>query len=346
MSGLKRTVARVLAVSVALAALLAALAAVLVRRELGRPYAGWSGSHVDVELDPGLSASEMLERLGQAGVLRRPELLRRWVELFGGAESLHAGEYRFDEPISPLGVLERLESGVVLLHPVTVPEGLVNAEIASRFVEAGFGPADALLAAFADPSPVRDLDPGADSLEGYLFPETYRFARGAEPSSIAGALVERFREAVGPTYARRAESVGLTLREAVTLASLIERETSVPGERGRISRVFHNRLARGMRLQCDPTVLYALHRAGRRVKALSYRDLEFDSPWNTYRVTGLPPGPIANPGLASLEAAVSPAAGEELYFVAAPGGGHRFSSTLEQHLQAVADWRTYSRSSR
>jgi UPF0755 protein len=341
-----RYLPRLVAAGVALAALAAAAGACLAWRELGRPYSGWSGPHVDVELDAGLSAGEMLERLGQAGVVRRPALLRRWVEICGGAGSLHAGEYRFDEPISPLGVLARLESGAVLLHPVTVPEGLGNAEIASRFVEAGFGTAEGLLAAFADPAPVRDLDPGADSLEGYLFPETYRFARGAEPRSIAGALVERFRESVGPTYARRAESVGLTLRQAVTLASLIERETSVPGERGRISRVFHNRLARGMRLQCDPTVLYALHRAGRRVRALSYRDLEFDSPWNTYRVTGLPPGPIANPGLASLEAAVAPAAGDDLYFVAAPGGGHRFSSTLEQHLQAVAAWRTYSRSSR
>ena len=346
MSGSKRHLGRALTACVALGALLAAVGAILAWRELGRPYSGWSGAHVDVTLDPGLSASEMLERLGEAGVVRRPALLRRWLELFGGAESLHAGEYRFDEPISPLGVLERLEGGAVLLHPVTVPEGLVNAEIATRFVDAGFGPGDGLLAAFADPAPVRDLDPGADSLEGYLFPETYRFARGTAPSSIAGALVERFREAVGPTYARRAEGVGLTLRQAVTLASLIERETSVPGERGRISRVFHNRLARGMRLQCDPTVLYALHRAGRRVRALTYRDLEFDSPWNTYRVVGLPPGPIANPGLASLEAAVAPAPGEELYFVAAPGGGHRFSATLDQHLQAVAAWRSYSRSSR
>ena len=347
MRGRKRRLSRLLAACLVLAALVAAGgASFLAWRELGRPYSGWSGPYVDVELDAGLSASEMLERLGQAGVLRRPALARRWLALFGDAEGLHAGEYRFDEPISPLGVLERLESGAVLLHPVTVPEGLVNLEIANRFVEAGFGPAEALLAAFADPAAVRDLDPGADSLEGYLFPETYRFARGTAPSSIAGALVERFREAVGPTYARRAERLGLTLRQAVTLASLIERETSVPGERGRISRVFHNRLARGMRLQCDPTVLYALHRAGRRVKALTYRDLEFDSPWNTYRVVGLPPGPIANPGLASLEAAVAPPPGDELYFVAAPGGGHRFSSTHEQHLLAVAAWRTYSRSSR
>ncbi|HVQ27659.1 MAG TPA: endolytic transglycosylase MltG, partial [Planctomycetota bacterium] len=202
-----RYLPRLLAAGVALAALLAAAGAYLAWRELGRPYSGWSGPYVDVELDAGLTASEMFERLGQAGVLRRPALLRRWTEIFGGAGSLHAGEYRFDEPISPLGVLERLESGVVLLHTVTVPEGLGNAEIASRFVEAGFGTAETLLAAFADPAPVRDLDPGADSLEGYLFPETYRFARGVEPSSIAGALVGRFRESVGPSYARRAESV-------------------------------------------------------------------------------------------------------------------------------------------
>jgi len=315
-------------------------------RELKRPYAGWDGPLVDVALDPGLSAAQMLDRLGEAGVLRHPAHLRRWLVLRGGSDTLHAGEYRFDRPISPLEVLGRLERGEVLLHTVTVPEGLVASQIALRFAEAGFGPAEDLLEAFGDPTPIADLDPRATTLEGYLFPETYRFARGTGARAIASKMVARFRSEVGPDYARQAERVGLGLREAVTLASLIERETSLADERGRISRVFHNRLERGMRLQCDPTVLYALQQAGREVTRLTYRDLEIDSPWNTYRVYGLPPGPIANPGMASLTAAVEPPPGDELYFVASPGGGHRFSSTLEAHLQAVAAWRSYSRSSR
>jgi UPF0755 protein len=279
-------------------------------------------------------------------VLRRPALLRRWLLVRGGADALRAGEYRFDRPISPLEVLQRLERGDVLLHAVTVPEGLVASQVALRFAEAGFGPAHELLAAFHNPAPVEALDPQARDLEGYLFPETYHLARGTGAREIAETLVDRFRSSVGSDFARRAERVGLTVREAVTLASLIERETSVADERGRISRVFHNRLRRGMRLQCDPTVLYALQRAGRDVTRLTYRDLEFDSPWNTYRVEGLPPGPIASPGLASLVAAVEPPPGDELFFVAAPGGGHRFSATLESHLRAVAAWRSYSRSSR
>jgi len=234
----------------------------------------------------------------------------------------------------------------VLLHAVTVPEGLDVGETATRIAEQGFGPVEALLAAFRDPAPVLDLDPEAEDLEGYLFPETYHFPRGATPGAIAETMVARFREAATSDYAARAASVGLTLRQAVTLASMIERETSRPEERARISTVFHNRLARGMRLQCDPTVVYALRRAGRTPARLTYRDLEFDSPWNTYVVRGLPPGPIASPGRPSLDAAVNPVEGSELYFVASPDGGHRFSETLEQHVQAVAEWRRYLRSSR
>lgn len=313
---------------------------------LNRPYAGWEGEAVDVELTPGLSARKMLARLAGAGVLRHPKLLRRWLSLQGGGGSLHAGEYRFERPITPLELLERLERGEVLLHPVTVPEGLDLVVIASRFVAEGFGPREELLEAFRDPAPILDLDADATDLEGYLFPETYSFPRGAPAATIATTMVQRFRDTVGEEFAARAQAAGLSLRQAVTLASMIERETSASDERGRISRVFHNRLQKRMRLQCDPTVIYALTRAGREVNRLTYEDLEFDSPWNTYVVYGLPPGPIANPGKASLDAAVEPIAGRDLYFVAARDGGHEFSTTLEAHLRAVADWRAYLRSSR
>jgi UPF0755 protein len=313
---------------------------------LHSPYAEWTGDHVDVMLEPGLGAGEMLRRLGRAGVLRHPGMLRAWLSVRGGAESLQAGEYRFESSASALEVLKRLQSGDVLLHAVTIPEGLTLVETAELLATAGFGEAHEFTNAFTDPTPIHDFDPAAKDLEGYLFPETYRFPRSLSPDGIAQAMLDRFRAAVGDDYAERSRAVDLDLHEAVALASMIEKETSRTGERRRISRVFHNRLSRGMRLQCDPTVIYALRRAGHPVTRLSKKQLDFDSPWNTYQVYGLPPGPIASPGLASLQAAVDPTQGRELYFVAAPGGGHRFSDTLDAHLQAVAAWRNYLRSSR
>jgi UPF0755 protein len=339
--------ARAAGLTLLVALLLALIAtAAWVMWALNRPYAGWPGSSVDVVLDSGMDAGSMLARLHQAGVLRHPRLLRTLVAWRGEPERLHAGEYRFDHPLSALDVWERLRSGDVLLHAITIPEGLILEQVAARIAEAGLGTLDELVAAFRDPSPIRDWDAAAHDLEGYLFPETYRFPRSADAPSIARAMVRRFKEAAGHELAERAARVGLDLRQAVTLASMIEKETSLPGERARISRVFHNRLARGMKLQCDPTVQYALARAGRPAARLSTRDLEFASPWNTYHVRGLPPGPIASAGAASLAAAVDPADGHDLYFVAAPDGGHRFSTSLEGHLEAVAEWRRYLRSSK
>jgi len=340
--GLRRAAAWTLAV-IGLSAVLS-LGGLLLA--FSRPYAGWEGDHVDVELEPGIDAGTMLERLHEAGVVRHAGLVRAWLWWTGGAGTLQAGEYRFSEPATAMQVLARLRRGDVLLHAVTVPEGLSREETAARLGEAGFGPLDALIKAFDDPGLVRDLDPAARNLEGYLFPDTYRFSRNASPRHVAAAMVRRFRDVTGPQYARAARDVGLDLRQAVTLASLIEKETSLPDERGRISRVFHNRLRRGMLLQCDPTVIYALRRDGVKVGRLTYKDLEYDSPWNTYVSPGLPPGPIASPGQASLDAAVHPAEGDELYFVASPDGGHRFSSDLESHQRAVREWRNYLRSSR
>lgn len=331
-------------------ALAAAAAVALVlgwtQWELRRPYAGWAGDRVDVVLEPGLDAGSMISRLHEAGVLRSPRLLRAWLAWSGESGSLQAGEYRFEASATPLEVARRLIRGEVLLHAITIPEGLVLEEIAERVAAAGFSEAERLAEAFRDPSLVRELDERAGDLEGYLFPDTYHFPSEVDERAVAAAMVERFREVAGGDYAARAERVGLDLRQAVTLASMIEKETSLPGERRRISAVFHNRLREGMLLQCDPTVVYAHRREGRLVQRLLLGHLELDSPWNTYRVRGLPPGPIANPGGASLEAAVDPEQTDEFYFVAAPEGGHRFSADLAAHQQAVAAWRRYSRSSR
>lgn len=315
--------------------------------QLQRTYAGWEGDHVDVVLEPGMSGGSMLKRLAEAGVLERPRVVRAYLSWTGTGDRLQAGEYRFDGPLAPLEVLEKLRSGDVLLHEVTVPEGMDLDQIVEIVAAAGFSTTEALQDAFAGTAVLGALDSGADDLEGYLFPDTYRFSRDATAEAITARMVEQFGEAVGPDYAAKAEAAGLTLREAVTLASLIEEETSVPDERRRISAVFHNRLSRRMLLQCDPTVMYALKRDGKPVEKLYSKHLKHDSPYNTYRYAGLPPGPIASPGQASLLAAVDPIESSELYFVALPGrGGHAFSKTLDEHNRAVARWRAYLRSSR
>jgi UPF0755 protein len=330
----------------ALVAILALTLLVWGWSSLHRPYAGWEGARVDVVLEPGMTAGAMLDELADAGVLRYPRLLELWLGWRGGAEGLHAGEYRFDVAISALEVLDRIDRGQVLLHAVTLPEGLVLDEVAKRLVTAGFGTADAYRGLFTTPELIEDLDPAAEDLEGYLFPDTYRFPRDVDAERVVRTMLQRFREVMGPDLPGRAAAAGLDVREVVTLASMIEKETGVAAERARISAVFHNRLRLGMRLQCDPTVIYALRREGRTVPRLLKKHLEIDSAWNTYRVFGLPPGPIANPGRESLEAALAPADADDLYFVASPEGGHHFSTDLESHLQAVAAWRTHLRSSR
>jgi UPF0755 protein len=312
---------------------------------LDTPHQG-STQGVVVDLPRGMDAGSMLDRLHDAGVIRNPRLIRAWLSIRGGGGDLQAGEYLFDEPLTALEVLDKIARGEVLLHPVTLPEGLDLAETAARLTAEGFGESGDLLAAFRQVNGIRAVDPDAEDLEGYLFPDTYHLPRGESADRITHTLLERFKEAVGPDYAEKAAAVGLSVREAVTLASMIEKETAVPEERWRISRVFHNRLESGMKLQCDPTVIYALERAGREVGRLTYADLEFDSPWNTYRVYGLPPGPICSPGQDSLDAAVHPAEGDELYFVASPEGGHRFSTTLQSHLEAVRQWRRHQHSLR
>jgi UPF0755 protein len=339
------------ALKIGVLAILAALITVggfvaYVAWELHHPYAGWEGPSAKLVLEPGLNAGRMLDVLHDAEVVRRPGLLRAWMSFRGTGGSLHAGEYEFASPNSPLEVIERLRRGDVVLHAITIPEGLYLEEVAEQIASAGFAAYDDLLVVFSDPAPIRLLDSKADNLEGYLFPDTYHFPGNVSARQIGQAMVDRFVEVVGKDYVAQAQGVGLSLRQAVTLASMIERETGVPGERARVSRVFHNRIQRRMRMQCDPTVYYALHRAGRPVTRLYSKHLEFESPWNTYRVRGLPPGPIANPGEASLFAAIRPDEGDELFFVARPNGGHVFSKDLPSHQRAVAVWRDYVRSSR
>ncbi len=341
---MSRRSARILFLGAALFSVTAGIGAYWAWSELNRAHRGWAGSHVDLLFQSGLGAGEMIDRLAHAGVIEHPRLARLWTAWRGNASRLGAGEYRFDRAASALEVLARLERSDVLLHAVTVPEGLTLAETARRFAEGGIASEIDILASFRDPDPIRDLVPQAEDLEGYLFPDTYLVPQSLPPAQIARRLVFRFRDVVGDRYAAQAREVGLSLNDAVTLASLIEKETSLAAERPRIAAVFHNRLGLGMRLECDPTVRFALERAGLLVTRLTAAELRFASPWNTYVVQGLPPSPIASPGAESLSAAVSPARTNELYFVANPGGGHTFSCDYRDHLRASAVWRRYVRS--
>lgn len=348
---MRRGVVVTLAAVVAVLSLAALVGSALAWSELNRRYAGWPGAaeggeQVVVLLQPGESAGTMLRRLADQGVVRSPGLVRTWVRLAGDADRLRAGEYVFDRPVSPLEVIETLRSGKVLLHAVTIPEGLSMPETARRLADGTFGEERLFLETMGKPDLVSELDPEAEDLEGYLFPDTYHFPRTATEEEIVAAMIRRFREVVGNDYPGVEVETAMTLRKAVTLASLIEKETSLHGERNRISRVFHNRLRLGMKLQCDPTVTYALRRDGREVGRLTYKDLEYPSPFNTYHAAGLPPGPIASPGRDSLMAAVAPSEGPELYFVASPEGGHRFSNRLEDHLKAVREYRRWVKGSR
>jgi UPF0755 protein len=326
----------------------AALAFLVVVSALDRlPCRGWDGPAVVVQVDAGQSTRTIAENLARAGVVRSPFLLALRARLTGQAGRLRAGEYRFDRPVTPADVLDTLTRGRVVLYPVTVPEGLTLEETASRLATSGVATAEDLLAAFRDPRPILDLDPGAPDLEGYLFPDTYAFPRRVAAPEVVQAMLRRFRQVLGEIGWKETGPPDIDLRGLVSLASLVEKETAVADERALVAGVFTGRLTRGWRLECDPTVVYALKRDGRYVtgRPLRRSELAYDSPYNTYLVSGLPPGPICSPGQGALEAALSPAATRALYFVSRGDGSgrHEFSATLREHQAAVARYRSRSR---
>jgi UPF0755 protein len=248
--------------------------------------------------------------------------------------SLRAGEYALDSTLSVREIVDRLVRGEVVRREITFPEGRNLAE-AAEIAAARKLDAAAFLAAAKDPSSIRDLDPKAPDLEGYLFPDTYDVPRSGNVSAVlVTRMVERFRSVIAPEMPRIAASK-MTVREIVTLASLVELETARVEERPRIAAVFLNRLGRGMLLQTDPTIIYALKKKGTWNGNIRHVDLALDSPFNTYKVAGLPPGPIASPGREALRAVLEPAPVKDLYFVSRNDGSHQFSETLAEHNRAV-----------
>lgn len=288
-----------------------------------------------VEILPGTPTMQIAAELKQQGLIRSKYAFEAARLAKGG--TLKAGEYRFDHPAKMADVYDRLERGDVYTLTVTIPEGSNLFDIAQRIETAKLGTKEKFLAeARAKVSLIADLDPGAISLEGYLFPDTYHFERRSTPQQMLTAMVKRFRQ----------EAAALGLRSnyhrVVTVASLVERETPMDAERPLVASVFENRLAKEMPLATDPSVIYAALLDGRYRGTIYASDLQADSPYNTYRYAGLPPGPICNPGTASLKAAMKPARTDYLYFVAAsadPSGKSRFSTTLEEHAHAVQEYR-------
>lgn len=288
-----------------------------------------------VLLRPGWSSRHIAQELQRDGIIRSaPAFLL--LHYLMGQGSLKAGEYKFDVPATALQVRERVLRGDVFARTVVVPEGYNLYDIAAVVEQAGLGPAaDFVAAANNDLFLLRDIDPQAKSLEGYLFPDTYQFTRIDTAHEIAAAMVRRFRQA--------GQKIGLSgrpdLHRVVTMASIVEKETAAPDERPLAASVYFNRLSKNMALGADPTVIYAAILAGRYRGTIYQSDLQFDSPYNTYRFPGLPPGPIANPGTASLEAAMHPAQSDFLYFVSDNNGHHRFSRSMEEHSRNVAAYR-------
>ncbi|MFN3286282.1 MAG: endolytic transglycosylase MltG [bacterium] len=292
-----------------------------------------SGQPVVVVIPAGADAGQVADLLHRHGVVRSPLLFRLWARWRGLEGRIQAGEYRFSPAEGVHEILRRLTAGDVVRYRLVFPEGLTAEDVARRLEEQGVVGAEAFLEEVgrADRYWIPQMEGNTSGrLEGYLFPDTYEFPRGLPADRVVATMVARFREATAELWSSP-RPLGLSPYEVVTVASLIEREARQDAERPRIAGVLYNRLRRGMPLQVDATVLYALREHKERVL---YRDLEVDSPYNTYRRTGLPPGPIANPGLESLRAALHPETHEYLYYVARPDGTHVFSRTLAEHERA------------
>ena len=322
-----------------LVAVVAAAGAWWGYQRLIEPYRGYDAPEVFVEIPSGAGPAGIGERLVAAGIVRDAWTFRAAVLVSGRARALKAGEYRFDAPLHALDVIDKIARGDVYKRLLTFREGLTVGEMSRVFEERGFGSGDDFRKAAQQASLVADLDPAARDLEGYLFPETYALPRGTPARDVVAQMVAGFKEALTPDFREAAKASGLSVRELVTLASLVEKETGAEAERPLVAAVYRNRLKIRMPMQADPTVIFALQKAGKYTGNLTREHLrELDSPYNTYRYAGLPPGPIAAPGRASLQAAAKPADVDYLYFVSKNDGSHVFASTLAEHNKNVQTW--------
>jgi UPF0755 protein len=292
-------------------------------------------SQVFVDVPAGTSTAKIAGMLASAGVIKS-EWVFKAARVLNPKAKLKAGEYAFDRPLSVLQVFDKIARGEIFYYELVIPEGSNMFDIANAIEELGLMKAPVFLKVAADPVMIRDLDPKAPTLEGYLFPATYRVTRHTTATQIAQQMTGQFRK-----IWKEIEKPGADVHSTTTLASLVEKETAAPVERPEIAGVYANRLRAGMKLDCDPTTIYAAMLEGKYKGTIYRSNLNSANPYNTYQNPGLPPGPIANPGMASLQAALEPAPSDYLYFVAKPGGAgsHNFSRTIAEHNHAVQAYR-------
>ena len=301
---------------------------------------GNSSRMVLVDIAEGASLSEVADQLYRQKLIKSDWAFVWMGRLEGLDRKIISGEYEFHGGMTPSAILEKIIRGEVLQYTVTIPEGFAMSQIADLLHERRLADRDAFLQYANDPAFIHTLSLSVDTLEGYLFPDTYRFARHMKPERLIETMVAKFRQTVSEEDRGRAAELDLSLHEVMTLASVIEKETAKPDERTLISGVFHNRLQKDIPLQSDPTVIYAVHEFDGNLRK---KDLSIDSPYNTYLVVGLPPGPIANPGRAAIHAALYPEPTDYLYFVSRNDGSHEFSTTLAQHNRAVRKYQLRQR---
>ena len=285
-----------------------------------------------VEILPGQRFSAVLERLKNEGIVDDPVRFRVIARFKDYDRQIKAGEYLLSLSMSPLEILENIAKGKTYLHRLTIPEGYTLRQIAAAVSQAGLGEEAEFTRLVSDQEFIKKTGIRADSLEGYLFPDTYFFPKSNGIPNIIITMIKRFRAVFTAEWEKRAQEIGFSVHEIVTLASIIEKETGIPAERPLISSVFHNRLKRKMRLQTDPTVIYGIADFDGN---LTRKHLQTPTPYNTYQINGLPPGPIASPGERSLHAALWPAETAWLYFVSKGDSTHEFSANLEDHNRAV-----------
>lgn len=332
---MKRRMIRLIGGLALILILIAAASGIWLLSELEKPYLRARTDAVFVDIPRGASASQIADMLTKAGILRHALPFRLYVRYTGLGRHIQAGEYRFDTPASPKQVAERLIRGDVYYRAVTIPEGLSVQETVELLTANHLGDPEGLKRAILKTEWIRDLAPEARNLEGYLFPETYRFRRNADSETVIKTMVHQFRAQIEKALSFHPMPPGWTVSKIVILASMIEKEVRNAEEGPMVASVLINRLDSRMPLACDATIIYAMKLAGTYEGRLGKKDLAMDSPYNTYRHAGLPPGPICNPGADALRSALSPAKTDYFYYVSRNDGTHQFSKDYRSHLNAV-----------
>lgn len=338
----------------ALLLILLTVAGFWINSQVKKPYAHQAAEKI-ITIPPKSSTSAILTKLRQEGVISNSTAVLWWLRTLGRGKVLKTGDYQFDSPITPLQVIDKLVRADVATRKITIPEGYNQWEIAEKLAAPLLGmkePAPAskeeLLPLFKNTKLIADLDPKATDLEGYLFPDTYEYTTSTTRAQIVEAMVKRFRKIYTPELMSQAHTRGMNTRQIITMASLIEKEAKVDRDRELISQVYHKRLKMGMNLACDPTVIYGAILAGKyKWNGKIYQsDLDRNSPYNTYKYPGMPPGPIASPGKRAIEAALNPSNTEYLYFVVdgvKRDGSHIFTTNGDDHERAVSAYRQMER---